>query len=280
MMAMLTLAADDMVSVLLPAQGAAFARLDWRGHAVLVPTPLATPAANARSGAFWMIPWANRLRGGRLGQHGSFPVNRPDQDAAIHGLARDHAFRVLDSSPRHAVMEQRLWRDPVRYACRITVRLGDGACRIQVALTNAGEVPVPMGFGWHPWFPCTDATRVAFAAGTRFASDPHNFADAPEPSTGVDGTIAELIGRDTAYAGWGGAATIAWPGVGALTMAAEGAWARNIHLFTPRGQPFFCLEPVTHVTDVANRREFAAYGDMAMPAPGAAVEAALTLRMA
>ena len=96
----LALAGGDWEAVLLPEQGAAFARLACRGIDVLVPLPLGADPNASFGGAFLMAPWANRLDEGRLPVGGvtwHLPVNRPADDTAIHGLVRDMPWQVEES---------------------------------------------------------------------------------------------------------------------------------------------------------------------------------------
>ncbi|MCA3416444.1 MAG: aldose epimerase, partial [Roseomonas sp.] len=104
----------DWQALICPEQGAAFASLQWRGRDVLVPTPEAARHPGAY-GAFWMLPWANRLDGGRIAGH-AMPINRAAEATAIHGLARDLPWEVISATLDHAVLKQRLNVAPFDYA--------------------------------------------------------------------------------------------------------------------------------------------------------------------
>jgi aldose 1-epimerase len=58
---------------------------------------------------------------------------------------------------------------------------------------------------------------------------------------------------DTVYTGREGALKITWPGRGlALTLEPSGNLGFTV-VYTPKGKDFFCVEPVTHMTDAVNR---------------------------
>ena len=75
----------DWQALICPEQGSAFAAFHCRGQDVLVPTPVGARHPGAY-GAFWMLPWANRLDGGCIAGH-AMPINRAAEGTAIHGLA-------------------------------------------------------------------------------------------------------------------------------------------------------------------------------------------------
>ena len=43
-----------------------------------------------------------------------------------------------------------LW--PADHQIRLTVRLGDGALRLEADVYNPDRVPLPFGLGYHPYF--------------------------------------------------------------------------------------------------------------------------------
>jgi aldose 1-epimerase len=135
-----------------------------------------------------------------------------------------------------------------------------------------------MGFGWHPWFPRPAGTRLRLAARTVFGRDARALPIAPRPTAGLNGADEVLLGLDTHFAGWDGAAAIAWPDGRALTLRAAGAWATNLQVYAPRGGTTICVEPVSHAPDAPNRPEAAAHGAMHLLAPGETLRGSLTLR--
>jgi len=279
----LALTGGGWEATLLPGQGAAFARLAWRGRDVLAPLPTGADPNGSFAGAFLMAPWANRLDEGRLpvgGMTYHLPVNRPADDTAIHGLLRDLPWRVEEANTAEAVLEQDGNAEaaglPWHWQARLTVTLQEAGAAVALALVNAGPLPFPFGFGWHPFFMRPAGTRLRFAATTLFARDARCLPIAAQPSAGVDGDEGAYEGLDTHFSGWDGAAEIIRPDI-ALRLRASGAWAGNLQVFAPAGSHVLCVEPVSHVPDAPNRPDFAVHGSLTMLAPGASLNARLEI---
>jgi aldose 1-epimerase len=76
-----------------------------------------------------------------------------------------------------------------------------------------------------------------------------------------------LLGLDTHFAGWDGAARIAWPAA-EVSMTATGALGTNLQVYAPADRAVLCVEPSSHVPDAANRPDLAVHGPMRVLAPG------------
>lgn len=280
-MSILTLAGGGWEAVLLPGQGGAMARLACRGIEVLAPLPLGADPNASFAGAFLMAPWANRLDEGLLPVGGSryqLPVNHPVDGTAIHGLVRDAAWEVTESTAARAVLTQSGAAPglPWRWQARLEVVLDAAGLHLALALSNAGDQRFPFGCGWHPFFARPPGTRLRFAAGTLLARDARCLPIAAQPSAGVDGDERAYEGLDTHFAGWNGAVDIARPDL-FLRLHAAGAWRHNLQVFAPPGSDILCIEPVSHVPDAPNRPDFARLGPMTLLAPGEALQASLLL---
>ncbi len=281
---MLELTGGDWRAQLLPEQGAAVAQLAWQGRDVLVPLPLGADPNASFGGAFVMLPWANRLDAGQLpvaGMVHHLPVNRPADNTAIHGLARDRAWQVEEQAADRCTLTQALDGAaeglPYRYRAQLSLALEPAGARLSLAVTNAAEQPFPFGLGWHPFFLRPVGTGLRFRASALFARDARTLPVAVQASDGLVGDEPAYEGLDTHFAGWDGSAEILRPDL-RLNLAASGAWSRNLHVFAPAGSSSLCLEPVSHVPDAPNRPDFAGYGPLTMLAPGSTLAASLLLR--
>lgn len=261
-------------AIVRPGDGAGLARLRFAGTDILVPAP-EEARLGGPFGAFWMIPWANRLDGGRLGPH-TLPINRPQDGTAIHGLSRDRAWTVEQAAPDRAVLAQSVDAAPYRYDARLAMTAAGDGFVLDLAVTNAGPEPLPFGAGWHPWFVRPQGTRLAFHATHRCTHDARGLPVSATPSTGLDGGEDAFLGLDTHFAGWDGAARIAWPGL-ALTMSATGALAVNLQVYAPPALHVLCVEPSSHLPDAPNRPDLAPLGPMRILAPGGALSGAIRL---
>lgn len=273
-MAAIRLHAGDWLADLDPDDGGGLTALRFAGRDVLVPTP-AGRRLGGPFGAFWMIPWANRLDGGRLGPH-RLPINRQAENTAIHGLSRDRAWQVATAAPDRVVLNQAVDAAPYRYDARLVTALSATGLTLDLTVTNTGTGPMPFGAGWHPWFVRPAGARLAFHATHRCTHDARRLPVAAEPCAGLDGGEDAFLGLDTHFAGWDGAATIAWPGL-TLRIAATGALATNLQVYAPPERAVLCVEPSTHLPDAANRPALAALGPMHMLAPGESLAGCVTL---
>jgi aldose 1-epimerase len=258
------LSASEWEAVLAPEDGGGMTALRFRGHDILVPAPEGARLGGP-FGAFWMIPWANRLDGGRLGAH-RLPINRVQDGTAIHGLSRDRPWQVGQVAADRVMMMQAVAAGPYRYRTELLTAASAEGLGLELTLTNMGEAPLPFGVGWHPWFVRPPGTRLAFRAAARFTHDARCLPIAAAPSRGLEGDEGAFLGLDTHFAGWDGVARIAWPGLG-LTIAATGALATNLQVYAPPDRSVLCVEPSSHLPDAPNRPDLAAQGPMRVLAP-------------
>ncbi|MCC7049926.1 MAG: aldose 1-epimerase [Alphaproteobacteria bacterium] len=250
---------------LLPALGGTVARfatrvgdawIDW-----LRPTPLGARDAEATS-CFPLVPFSNRVRQGRFsfgGRQVSLPMEGQAGPHYEHGFGWRRPWAVLAREADRATIEYRHAADawPFPFRARQSFVLAAAMLAITIEVANLGAVAMPAGFGLHPYFPRTPAARLEAQVRAMWTVDaevmPVALLSPPpvafDPGRGLDVDRVEL---DNAYAGWSGTARIAWPEHrAALTMQAE-APLRFLVVYTPRGEPYFCAEPVSHCTDAFN----------------------------
>lgn len=291
----ITLENEAFQIILLPERGASLARAAWRhpdgDWREIMERPSEADIDDAagslsKLSSFIMLPFANRIDGARFRYDGAvhdLAMNRPEQNCAIHGLSRGSSWRLVESGPTHAVVEDDyVGAGPWRYLARQEVSLVGAVAHIDLSVENRGAQPLPFGFGLHPWFERRPSSTLQFSATTTFTPDERTFPteaiDAAPPLSFAEPVALEsVIGLDQHYAGWEGRAILRQPDFGyGVELRGEGAYG-NLHIFSSPDRPSFCVEPVTHVTDVLNRRQFAAYGDMARLEPGETLSARMTL---
>lgn len=250
----------------------------------------------SRLASFVMVPFANRVDGGRIplasglgAEHVYVPINRPTQKAAIHGFGRLSPWRIVEIRPTSLTLVQRFREadNPYDYEAVQTFVVSETRAECAVRVTNRAARAMPFGIGFHPWFQRTPGATLTLGAEHVFRMDDRDMPLAAIGPATVFGdhrihgrhsmTIAARTPFDTPVGGWPGVATITWPEWGvALDVCGEGA-LKLAHVFSPSQPEVFCVEPVSHIPDVVNRRHLATYGDMTMLAPGASLEGAMTL---
>ncbi|HEY0335280.1 MAG TPA: aldose epimerase [Stenotrophomonas sp.] len=138
-----------------PQAGGRIAQLRHDGVAWLIGPDAGYPGAIAW-GAYPMLPWAGRLRGGRFhfkGRDYEIPANL--ERNAIHGLAFDVPWQVEAQAPETLVLSLDLAADPRwPFGGRATheLTLQDDALRLRLSVQAGPQaMPLPV-LGWHPWF--------------------------------------------------------------------------------------------------------------------------------
>ncbi|MEU6810407.1 aldose 1-epimerase [Streptomyces sp. NPDC046831] len=141
----ITLTAGDAEVTLQPGNGGRVGGLRVGGVELL--------RQGERFGCFPMVPWCGRIRDGRFLDGATvqqMPLNSPPH--AIHGTARDGAWRTARTTGTEAVMTYDLV-DPWPYPARVTqvATLSEDALTLAMAVeTYASSFPAQIG--WHPWF--------------------------------------------------------------------------------------------------------------------------------
>ena len=259
-----------------PGVGGAIAGFTFDGIDVLRPTPAAARAAgDVRAHACYpLVPYSNRIANARLAladRTVELARNFGDHPHSIHGVGWQRAWRVAAHDDRTALLtlehaaadaDARAWPWPFRVTEWFALAEHDNGATLtaRLALVNTGRHPFPFGLGFHPFFPRTAATALAFDVATAWESDATLL---PIRQVGVTSTSNLLAaGRDdtidNVFSGWKGVATLtdpAWPfDIGISADRAAGFAV----VYAPAGRDFVAVEPVTHMTDAFNR---AARGD-------------------
>jgi aldose 1-epimerase len=267
----------DWQALICPEQGAAFSRLQCRGRNVLEPTPEGARHPGAY-GAFWMLPWANRLDGGRIAGH-AMPINRAAEGTAIHGLARDLPWEVTSAAPNQARLKQRVSVTPFDYTAQLLLSLDADGLLMEMECRHEGTAPAPYGMGWHPWFTRSAATSLHLNATQRANHTARGLPQNFTTCTGIAAVEAGLIGLDNFFGGWDGVARLITP-AGIITLTVTGDFAAGVQVYAPPTQPVICVEPVSHMPDAPNRPALAAAAPMRLLAPGQSLRGTIRLTAA
>lgn len=280
---MLTLTAGDSSLVLVPEHGGGI--LGWlhgRTPVLRHADSRAVIPGNVRElGCFPLVPYSNRIAEGRFtfaGRPCQLALNFGDHPHSIHGIGWQRAWQVTQAAGDAATLSLRHAPDPdwpFAFTARQRFQLTPAALHVALSLTNEHDAAAPAGLGLHPYFPRGAATL-------RFRSDSvwRNSPDLlPETRIAVppewDHTHGRTVGEaalDNCFAGWDGTATLAWPDR-TLTIEASAIF-RHLIVYTPPGQDFFCVEPVSHMNNAIN------HGAMHRLAPNETLQGEITFRVA
>ena len=252
--------------------------------------PASEAAVSRRDGyeaaAFPLVPFSNRIRGGRFSFEGreiALPLNRPPERHAIHGHGWQAAWTPRDVSTTSALLELEQEAGAWPWAYRATQRFGlsPQALTVELALRNESDAPMPAGLGWHPYFLRTPRTTLTAPVDRIWLTNaemlPTELAFSPITARLSAGVTIDAVSLDNGFTGWSRRAVIDWPELDArLVMIAEPP-LDFLTVFTPPNFPFFCVEPVSHATDALNLAGPVADVGRRTLAPGATLQATVTL---
>ena len=273
----LELHAGDLRLALRADLGGAIAGL-WRGATpVLRSTEPADLTAVRGSGCFPLVPYSNRLGHRRFqwqGQDHTTAANFPDSPHTLHGVAWLRPWEVLSAGASAAELAYRHTPDahwPFAFDVHQRFELGPGRLTLRLALTNRAAQPQPVGLGWHPYFPLRPGARLRIDVAERWDSDASQLPSRCVAQVGIDGEVAAMA-YDHCFGGWQGAAQISDDRM-SLRLTSSLPY---VVVYTPNAASFFCVEPVSHVSNAIQMADPAAHGLRTL-APGASCEAWLQL---
>jgi len=241
--------------------------------------PLDNATTAPRPVGFVMLPFCNRIDRGKFSYNGrdiTFPINRPDQEVAIHGLSRDLPWQIAASSDVALKLEQSVDHaiTPYRYSATLSYRLEEEKFIAALHVTSRAAETLPYGMGFHPWFAVSDDASISFNAAGYLDLDKRGLPLKPVslPSPSLRYVRRDNVGMDRYFHGWNGSAMAADPDWGGLLTIMGGGALTNLHfVFSPLWYGM-AIEPVTNAPAVLNRRDLAPLGDMRALAPNESLD--------
>ena len=229
----------------------------------------------ATMGIALLHPWANRLGGfgyrfgGRdVALRGGFPVD--ERGLPLHGLLGavrnwtptgagaddDHAWAgaELDAAAREDVLAG----FPFPHALRVDARLRGGTLTVETTLSATGDVPVPVCFGYHPYFRLPGVPRalweVELPVARRLELDDRKLPTGrSEAVTPIRGALGERT-FDDAYVVAAGEGPFVLAGGGRRISVAFEQGYGYAQVFAPGADDVVCFEPMTAPGDALRQR--------------------------
>ncbi len=257
----LELRAGDLRLALRPDLGGSVAGL-WRGDvAVMRSTEPAELAGARQSACYPLAPYSNRLGYRRfrwLGQDHTTQPNFDDNPHSVHGVAWQRPWDVVSSSADQAELRYVHTPDhhwPFAFELRQRLVLTPDALELHLAFSNRAAHTQPVGLGWHPYFPKRPHSRLHAELTDRWENDASGLPTRRVPQPGIDGDVAHL-GFDNCFEGWKGAARLRDD---KLSMRLTSSLPYLV-VYTPAHSPYYCVEPVSHVSNAIHMADPAAHG--------------------
>ena len=293
----LMLAAGDARVELAPALGGAIARFAFRDVDVLRPvSDEARAAANVRGYACYpLVPYSNRIANAAFTFDGRTHVlarNFGDHPHSIHGVGWQRPWRIVAQEPASALLafdhtidseaDTRAWPWPFRATQSFVLTPGVAGATLaeRVTIVNSGVTPFPFGLGFHPFFPRSPATELAFRADAVWETDatqlPTTRIAIPDRWRFDPPRAVDPVQLDNVFTGWTGEAMLVDRTRRIATTLAADSAASFLVVYVPGSRDFLAVEPVTHMTDAFNR---AARGEAGTGARTLAAGAAFSCTM-
>ena len=266
---------------------------------IMRPTPPEAVAAfdTDSMASFVLLPYSNRIRDARFtfrGKEFQLRPNFPD-GTAIHGEAWKRPWKISEERIDSLTLTFDLaeFSDitfPFPFRAKLCYRLSGTVFDTRLELTNSGVHDMPAGFGFHPYFRRTltkphEGVELEARVDGAYPGETPLPTGPPVPvSSNQDFSALRPIeepGLDHCFAGWDGRATILWPGSGVQVRVECEEVFSHLVIYTPKGEPFFALEPVTNCNDAFNLAEGGQEGTgMRVLAPGEILAGLFRIRVA
>ena len=242
-----------------PARGGTVREWHWRGLHILRPTPngaINDPFARA---CFPMTPYVNRVAGGSFrfgGRIVTLSRNTTGIAEPIHGQGWRVPWAVMDNSATHATMRFEGGADewPWRYRAEQQFRLHQDGITVDLSAENLSETLMPVTLGLHPYFDdSAHAQLQARLPEVWLTSDkalPVAKSATPAAWCFDAGRPVNAVPLDHSFTGWDGHASLKWPD---RLVTLRGTNTPCRHVYTPPGQDYFCIEPVSAAAGALNR---------------------------
>ena len=263
-----------------PDLGGCIAGLWHRDTAVLRGVEPTALTASRASGSYPLVPYSNRLGYRHFRWKGHEYTTQPnfgDSPHSLHGIGWLRAWEIVSSSTVEVVLRYRHTADadwPFDFEASQYFTLTPDSMHVQMVFTNTAPVVQPVGLGWHPYFPKRTRSRLHIELSGRWESDATQLPVRKVAQPGIDSDVAHLD-FDNCFEGWKGPARIRDERF-SLQLSSSLPY---LVVFTPQDKDYFCVEPVSHVSNAIHMADPAAHGLRAVK-PGETTDAWMKLDIA
>ena len=210
---------------------------------------------------FPLIPFSNRIRNGRFSFQGKqikMFTNFPPEVHTIHGHGWKAPWTVSEVKENRAVLAYQHFPDewPFPYLARQVLELNGPSLTVTLQITNNGKSAMPAGMGLHPYFVRTPQASITAKTEKMWINDaetmPLRLESVPETKLLNQGLSVTQNTLDNLFTGWNREVLISWPEWNANLRIIADAPLDFMVIYTPADADFFCVEPVSNVTDAFN----------------------------
>jgi aldose 1-epimerase len=261
-----TLAAGDLEAVFLPGHGMLGASLRHRGVEILrrVEDLEAAATKGSTAGIPLLYPWANRLAGPRYRAAGcdvvldpSSPLLHLDEHGLpMHGVPWPLLTWELTEARQDFLAARLEWSRgellavfPFRHRLEMAATLRSDGLTIETTLVAGPDGPVPVSFGFHPYFGLPDFPRAQWRlelpAMRRLVLDPRGIPTGnDEPFDGLDAQLG-AVAFDNGFALMAEQASFSIAAAGRRITVEFLAGYPYAQVFAPKDKDYIAFEPMT-----------------------------------
>jgi aldose 1-epimerase len=216
-----------------------------------------------QSACFPLVPYSNRLGYKRFrwqGREFTTVANfGDDYPHSLHGSGWTRPWRLTSQDQNCVELTLTQLSDahwPFTFDVTQRFELSDNALMVSMSFTNIDARMQPVGLGWHPYFPKRSRSRMHVECSSRWESDANTHLPTRRVvQTGIDGEVRHL-NFDNCFEGWRGAARVRDE---TLSVSVTSSLPYLV-VYTPPERDYFCIEPVSHVSNAIHMADPAAHG--------------------
>lgn len=260
-----------------PDLGGCIAGLWHRDTPILRSTEPAALTASRPSGCYPLLPYSNRLAYRKFRWKGKDYTTQPnfdDSPHSVHGMGWQRPWEIVSSSVLEVVIKLVHPGDadwPFPFEATQYFALTPDSMSVELVFTNTADIAQPVGLGWHPYFTKRARSRLHIELASRWDSDAAQLPVRKVAQPGIDSDVSHLD-FDNCFDGWRGPARIRDEKF-SLQLSSS---LDHLVVFTPQDRDYFCVEPVSHVSNAIHMADPAAHG-LRTVAPGESFEATMKL---
>lgn len=263
-----------------PDLGGCIAGLWHRGTPILRSTEPDRLTVSRASACYPLVPYSNRLGYRKFRWKGHDYTTQPNFDTSphsLHGVGWRRPWEIVSSSVLELVLRLKHAGDadwPFAFEATQYFTLTPQSVHVEMVFTNTAEIAQPAGLGWHPYFTKRARSRLHIEVSDRWDCDATQLPVRKVAQPGIDSDVSHLA-FDNCFEGWTGPARIRDEKFSLQLRSSS----NRLVVFTPQDRDYFCVEPVSHVSNAIHMADPAAHG-LRSVAPGESVEASMTLEVA
>ena len=253
----------------------------WHGGTPLMrSTEPAELTSSHKSASYPLAPYSNRI-GDRhfrwMGKEYATAANFGNNPHSLHGAAWLHAWEVVSFNAAELALRYEHRADehwPFPFEIRQHFSLTPQQLTVQLVFTNTADIAQPVGLGWHPYFPKRTRSRLHAELSARWESGANQLPTGKVAQHGIDDDVSQLA-FDHCFEGWAGPAHILDE---KFSMQLTSS-LRYLVVYTPHDKDYFCVEPVSHVSNAIQMADPARHGLLTIE-PGQSTDAWMKLEVA